>query len=115
MITTPDVRETKTNHAMRGGEGSIDMTALFTEKIPHLRMLNIAQLEPGASIGLHKHEAESEVYFVLEGECTVFDEGEYKLMRSGDAHLCRDGGEHMMKNTGTGLLRVLAIIPTLAE
>lgn len=115
MITTPGTRE-KTNHnLLRGGEGVTGMIPIFNEKIPHMRLLNVVELEPGASIGLHKHEAEAEVYYILEGEATVFDEGENKLMRAGDAHLCRDGEEHMVKNTGTSLLRFLAIIPTLTE
>lgn len=105
--------EAKTN--MRGGEGSVGMTALFEEHIPHLRLLSVITLEPGCSIGRHPHEAEAEVYYALEGEATVLDNGAYVTLTPGDAHLCRSGEDHELRNNGTTTMRILAIIPTLAE
>ncbi len=105
--------EVKVN--MRGGDGSVAIMPLFLEHIPHLRLLSVVTLEPGCSIGQHPHEAEAEVYYVLEGEATVLDNGVYTTLFPGDAHLCRSGETHELRNNGTSTMRILAIIPTLAE
>ena len=105
--------EVKSN--LRGGDGSVGMAALFEEHIPHLRLLSVITLEPGCSIGRHLHEEEAEVYYVLEGEATVLDNGAYVTLAPGDAHLCRSGEDHELRNNGTTTMRILAIIPTLAE
>lgn len=105
--------ETKAN--MRGGNGSVSLMPLFDEHIPHLRLLSVITLEPGCSIGEHPHEAEAEVYYVLEGQATVMDNGTSYTLSPGDAHLCRSGESHELRNDGTSTLRILAIIPTLAE
>ena len=107
------VADVKVN--LRGGSGSVAMTALFEEHIPHLRLLSEITVEPGCSIGAHMHEAEAEVYYVLEGEATVLDGGVYKTLKPGDAHLCRSGESHELKNDGAQTMRILAIIPTMAE
>ncbi|HWR22169.1 MAG TPA: cupin domain-containing protein [Feifaniaceae bacterium] len=109
-----DMRE-ETKPNMRGGEGSARLAPLFEEHIPYLRLLSSITLEPGCSIGRHPHEAEAEIFYVLEGEATVLDNGAYAALFPGDAHLCRSGETHELKNNGTATLRVLAIIPTLAE
>lgn len=105
--------ESKAN--MRGGDGSVSLMPLFAEHIPHLRLLSVVTLETGCSIGEHPHEAEAEVYYVLEGQATVLDNGVYVTLSPGDAHLCRSGEAHELRNNGTATLRILAIIPTLAE
>lgn len=100
---------------MYGGEGAIQITKIFDEHTPHLRLFAVLTAEPGCSIGAHAHEAEAEFFYILEGEATVLDEGEYKTLRPGDAHLCRAGERHALQNNTDKTMRVLAVIPTLAE
>lgn len=103
----------KTN--MRGGAGTVALAPLFEEKIPHLRLLSVITMEPGCSIGNHEHIDEAEVYYVLEGEATVIDDGVSYTLKPGDAHLCASGHAHTLLNNAATTMRLLAIIPTVAE
>lgn len=116
MISTKKDRETTSAQNLRGGNGTIKMTPLFAEKIPHMRLLNEVELEPGASIGTHLHTAEAEAFYVLEGVATILEnDGQARTLLPGEAHLCPDGEQHSLVNNGDTALRVLAIIPTVAE
>ena len=103
------------HHKLREGEGDTCMTPLFEEHIPHIRILAVITLEPGCSIGAHLHENESEAFYILEGEPTILNDGEYITLHPGDAHLCRNGDKHSLMNRSDKPIRVLAIIPTMAE
>ena len=100
---------------MRGGNGPVSIMPLFQEKIPHVRLLAVITLIPGASIGAHQHIDECEVFYALEGEATVVDGGNVFTLQPGDAHLCVDGGTHSLENHSEKTVRVLAAIPTNAE
>ena len=57
-----------TASAMRGGEGCARIfRAPLPEKAAPLAMASRIELEPGASIGLHKHETDEEVYAIVSG------------------------------------------------
>ncbi len=115
MITKPQDREISMVENMRGGEGTVQMAPLFAAHIPHIRLLNEITLEPGCSIGEHLHENEAEVFYVLEGEATVWDDTAYVTLKAGEAHLCSSGSRHSLSNRGQSRMRLLAIIPTVAE
>ena len=71
----------------------------------------LGTLEPGASIGYHKHETNSEVIYLLEGEGHVlYDDGEEKLL-PGQAHYCPQGHSHSLINRGNATIRFIAIVP----
>src|SRR4030095_12723094 len=62
-----------------------------------LELMIDARLDPGAAIGLHRHVATEEVYYVLEGQLsmtTVLADGREvpATPRPGDAHGGRRGG-----------------------
>lgn len=71
----------------------------------------LGTLEPGASIGYHSHETNSEIMYFLEGEATVLtDEGEEHLL-PGQAHYCPKGHSHSLINRGDKPLVLLAVVP----
>lgn len=70
-------------------------------------------LEPGASIGLHRHEGNSEIIYVLEGVGTMLYDGEEELLYPGDAHYCPEGHIHSFINKGTENLVFFAVVPEL--
>lgn len=115
MIRYQKDMQTKLASTLRGGVGEVAMTSLFEEHIPHMRLLSVVSLEPGCSIGAHPHQDEAEVYYVLEGEATVLDGDAYITLHPGDAHLCRSGESHALLNRSDKTMRILAIIPTVAE
>lgn len=69
-------------------------------------------LIPGASIGLHTHESNSEILFVLSGRGTLIDDGEEKHIRSGQCAYCPKGHNHSLINSSeTEDLEFYACVP----
>lgn len=68
------------------------------------------ELDPGASIGYHKHADDEEVYFIMTGEGIYTEEGEELKVGPGDVLLCRMGNSHGIENNGEGLLILGAAI-----
>lgn len=61
-------------------------------------------LVPGASIGVHKHEGNCEMIFILSGRGTLLEQApdsdpEYSAVSSGDCLYCPEGHTHSLKNT----------------
>jgi mannose-6-phosphate isomerase-like protein (cupin superfamily) len=98
---------------MRDGEGTVTFTHFLdgtTEQ--HVRMLAELTLPPGASIGNHRHDSETEYFLILSGTGTVNDNGTEVLVKPGDAVITGNGAAHCIKNTGTVPLVFHAIIVT---
>lgn len=68
------------------------------------------ELDPGATIGCHKHAEDEEVYFIMSGKGLYTEDGESLSVSAGDVLLCRRGGSHGLKNTGTEPLVIGAAI-----
>ena len=58
-------------------------------------------LQPGASIGMHKHEVNEDTYIIVSGEGVFTDsEGKETPVKAGDITIARKGDQHALKNTG---------------
>jgi quercetin dioxygenase-like cupin family protein len=98
---------------MRGGEGTVSLVHLVEcEKEKNIRMLAELTLPPGASIGSHRHDGETEYFLVLSGGGLVNDNGTERAVRAGDAIITGNGAFHSVKNTGTEALVMHALIVT---
>jgi mannose-6-phosphate isomerase-like protein (cupin superfamily) len=98
---------------MRDGEGTVHFTYLVDcEKEKNIRMLAEATLPPGASIGYHRHDNETEYYLILSGAGEVNDNGTVKPVKAGDAMITGNGASHSIKNTGSVPLVFHAVIVT---
>ena len=71
------------------------MTATFG-KLEHAELT----LEPGASIGLHTHQGNSEIIYILSGTGKVLYDGAYETLVPGACHYCPEGHEHSLINDG---------------
>lgn len=92
----------------QGGEKSYfaKMYADDNNKIMHGRLV------PGASIGLHTHETNSEMIYVLKGNGTMlYDDGK-EAVSEGTCHYCPMGHSHSLINDGQEELLFLAIVPS---
>lgn len=67
-------------------------------------------LEPGASIGLHRHNTNSEIIYILKGCGKVLYEGTYENVSEGSCHYCPQGHEHSLINNSENDLCFLAIV-----
>lgn len=96
----------------RGGLGKGEYRSVIPPELlkDEVKFFNIISLEPGASIGVHPHEGNYEVYIVLEGQALIHDDGENILCEAGDANFCADGKSHGISNPGKEPLVFLACI-----
>jgi mannose-6-phosphate isomerase-like protein (cupin superfamily) len=104
--------KTDVQKELRGGKGQV-----FMEHFLDLhkaggagRLFCKTVIPPGASIGVHKHEGDCEVYYILKGEAVVMDNGTPVKLGPGDVNFCRDGETHGIENVGSDDLEYIAVI-----
>jgi mannose-6-phosphate isomerase-like protein (cupin superfamily) len=113
MIVRRDEMKEELRENMRDGEGSVKLTYLLdAEKEKNARMFAEITLEPGCSIGYHRHVNETEYYFILSGSGEVNDDGKAVRVKPGDSVITGNGASHSIKHTGTVPLALLAVIVT---
>jgi len=110
MIKREYVQELREN--MRGGNGTVTIKnwAHGDEKPANMRLAATLEIPEGASIGMHKHEGEAEIYNVVSGAGEYNDNGNISDVSAGDVMVCYSGEEHGIKNTGSGKLVLNAFI-----
>ena len=96
----------------RGGKGSVTLEHFMNQQMANGagRLFAKSILPPGASVGIHKHEGDCEVYYILEGKAKVHDNGTDVEVGAGDLNFCPDGSSHGIENIGTTDLVYIAII-----
>ena len=113
MIVQRSAMATEKKENMRGGEG----IAAFTYFVPNdtetnARMLAEISLEPGASIGYHRHDNETEYFIFTSGSGVANDNGAERPVKTGDLMVTGKGASHGVKNTGPTPLVFTALIVT---
>ena len=95
------------NPGFKGGEGTF-YNKTFTDGIN--KMMH-GKLEPGSSIGYHKHEGNCEMIFIAEGNGKVlYDDGEEEV-HAGMVHYCPEGHSHSLINNSSENLIFYAVVP----
>ena len=92
---------------MRGGEKEFAVKAYTDGKCKAMH----GRLIPGASIGLHTHETNCEVLYILQGSGKVLFDGEYHPISVGSCNYCPKGASHSLINDGEEDLIFFAVIP----
>lgn len=89
-----------------GGEKEVAIRAFKDEQNKILR----GRLIPGASLGRHTHETNSEIIYIVSG-CgkMLINDGEERL-EAGTAHYCPKGQNHGLMNDGTEDLIFFAVV-----
>lgn len=68
-------------------------------------------LRPGASSGLHKHEGNSEIVYIISGTATFHYDDNVETVGQGQVHYCLEGHSHYMENNTDEDLWYFAIVP----
>ena len=110
MITYKDQQSHSVREFMRGGKKQVQLTQLSAGLPEKMRMFNLLTLVPGASIGYHVHENETEMFYFLEGHGRVQDDQELRDVSAGDSMATFSGHGHSVENTGDTDLLILAAI-----
>jgi mannose-6-phosphate isomerase-like protein (cupin superfamily) len=93
--------------SFKGGEKSFNVK-MFDDGS---NKVMLGRLESGASIGLHTHEGNCEILYVIEGSGKVlFNDGEERVEK-GTCHYCPEGSSHSLINDGEGVLTFFAVVP----
>ncbi|MFA7692630.1 MAG: cupin domain-containing protein [Candidatus Hydrogenedentes bacterium] len=112
MIRRHEDMECEVRDQMRGGTGSVTIRHMFKEQDfgAKIRFCAFITIPPAASIGLHQHQQEDEVYIVLSGTGIIEDGAERSRIKEGDAILTGKGASHAVLNDGTENLHMAAVI-----
>ena len=102
-----DEMEEKVICGFQGGEGDFHVRM----QDDGLNRILRGCLAPGCSIGLHRHEASSEIIYILSGEGKVILDGEEERLTAGDCHYCKKGSAHTLISTGEEPLCFFAVVP----
>lgn len=99
--------EEKRMPEFKGGIGEF----IAKMRVDELGKIIFGKLPAGASIGYHKHETDSEIIYILDGEAKcLYDDGE-ELLGNGDCHYCPKGHSHSLINAGERELVFFAVVP----
>lgn len=71
----------------------------------------LGRLDPGGSVGFHKHETSSEIIYVLKGVADFLYDDTTETVPAGCAQYCPKGHSHSMINNQDEMLEFLAIVP----
>ncbi len=114
MIRKQSSMEREVRSEMRGGRGEVTIEHLFKadELSGQSRLVGRIVLNPGCSIGLHEHDNEEEIYYLLKGRAQIVDSGVTETLEPGDAVLTGGGASHSIENVGDQPLELLALILT---
>ena len=90
----------------KGGEGEYVSRRFVDEN----NKIMLGTLEPGASIGYHSHDGDSEMMYFLEGVATVLTDCGEETLLPGQVHYCPMGHSHSLINRGDCDLKFLAVV-----
>lgn len=107
MILSFDNMEEQIIPNFKGGEKEIKSHMYMDEACKIMR----ASLEPGASIGIHTHETNSEIIFMLKGTGVVCYDGGKEILSAGDCHYCPKGHSHSLRNESGETIIFYAVVP----
>lgn len=107
MIIDFDKIEETVVTGFKGGTGIMRSNGYFDGSNRIMR----ASLEPGACIGLHTHEDNCEIVYILKGKGKFIYDGQEFPISEGQCHYCPKGHSHSLINDSTDELLFLAAVP----
>lgn len=90
-----------------GGKGAINLKSIEKNDVKFLS----ARLEPGSSVGMHKHLDTCEIIIILSGKAKAICDGETEMLVAGSCHFCPRGSSHTLMNIGEDDLVFVAAVP----
>ena len=93
----------------KGGEGDNHLRIFADDFCRIVR----GRLAAGAYVGLHTHEKDSEMIYILSGHGKILYQGEYLPLQPGDCHYCPMGHAHSLINDSDADLTFFAVVPEL--
>lgn len=97
---------------LRGGVGELYQQFVLEKDETGGRtdLFCIFTIEPNRTIGLHTHDTNAEVYYILEGEIEVNQNGNLHTVKEGGVVFTADGESHSVANHTDKPAKMLAVI-----
>lgn len=105
-ISFDEIEETVLAH-FHGGEKEARARMYADEE----NRIMMGRLIPGASIGLHTQETDSEITYILQGRGKVLCDGQWEEVGPGMCHYCPKGHAHQFINDGEEDLVLFSVVP----
>lgn len=112
MIIHQNEQRLEQRDNMRDGNGRIGIRHIIEEEqsTGAGRLFAVMTIPPGASIGLHTHDKDFEIYYILKGTAHVTDNGIQGVLHVGDSMLCKRGDNHSIENRGYEDIEFVALV-----
>lgn len=110
MVNKSPKKEQVTGIAGGEGPGAIAHLVAPGELPAKAGLMANVTLEPGSSVGYHKHEGEGELYYILSGSGEYTEDGVMTPVSAGAATYVYDGHSHGLVNTGKEPMTFVAVI-----
>lgn len=107
MIIDPKNIEEVTLNGFKGGKGPLLTRNYADDKCK----IMFSTLPAGSTSGLHTHEGNCEIVYVISGTPTFVYDGKVETVSPGQVHYCPEGHCHYMENNTTENVKYLAIVP----
>ena len=92
------------------GSGTVEAARVLDRgEVDGCRFVDLVILYPGATIGLHTHDDDEEIYVVIEGDGVMQVDDLRLPVGPGDVILNRPHGTHGMQNRGEGRIKLVVI------
>lgn len=87
---------------LKDGKGHVTLIHYFEPEdfLGKGRLYGRTIIEPGNSIGYHKHAGEQEAYYIIKGKALYNDNGTEVEIGPGDLTICKDGEGHSIECIG---------------
>lgn len=105
MIDFTELQEVLIPNA-RNGEGDT-IACIYTDAT--VKIMKIT-LKSGCSIGMHTHEKNSEIAYIISGQARCVIDGKEEIINQGQCHYCPKGSTHMAANNGDEDLVIFAVV-----
>lgn len=94
-------------NCFKGGEGDVAFRIFKDDlnKVMRVRMT------PHSSVGLHRHETDSEIIMVLKGNGKIVFDGQELPIHEGQVHYCPKGHGHTIINDTDEELHLCCVVP----
>lgn len=97
---------------MRGGTGNIYLQKV-SPILDNMKMYAKIIIPKGSSIGVHTHEEDEEMIYVLKNKGIIIIDGKESKLEEGMISICRKGRNHSIKNIYDEDLELLAVVTKL--
>ena len=109
MLTQFNNIEPVTVKNLRGGMGECTLYKVQDLPLAYNMFAKII-IHPHSSIGLHTHETDEEIIYVLEGKGKIIVEGETKELHKGMVNICKQNHAHSCINDTDEDLVIIGIV-----